>query len=91
MGSAVTVFGGALGSINFPAAGSGGPIIDFAATSGTGGVTAGPFETTGALGGAGAGLGSGGGTAAAGVFSAAGAVVAVVVATADTAGAGEGF
>src|SRR5882724_155081 len=91
MGSAVTVFGGALGSINFPAAGSGGPIIDFAATSGAGGVTAGPFEATGVGDDAGAGLGSGGGTAAAAVFSAAGAVVAVVVATADTAGSGDDF
>src|SRR5882724_379715 len=91
MGSAVTVFGGALGSINFPAAGSGGPIMDFAATSGVGGVTAGPFEATGAPDDARAGLGSGGGAAVAGVFSATEAVVAVVVPTADTAGPGDGF
>jgi hypothetical protein len=88
MGSAVIIFGGALGSINFPAAGSGGPIIDFAATSGAGGVTTGPFEAAGALDGAGTGLGSGGGAAVAEFFSAAGAVVAVVV---PTAGPGDDF
>ena len=91
MGSAVMVFGGALGSINFPAAGSGGPIMDFAATSGVGGVTAGPVDTTGALDDAGTVLGSGGGAAVTGVFSAAGAVVALVVPTADTAGPGDDF
>jgi hypothetical protein len=90
IGSAVTVFGGALGSINFPAAGSGGAIMDFAATS-VGGVTAGPLEAAGALDDAAAGLGSGGGAAAAEFFSAAGAVVAVVVPTADTAGPGGDF
>jgi hypothetical protein len=62
--------------------------MDFAATSGVCGITAGPFEATGALDDAGAGLGSGGGAAVTGVFSAVEAVVAVVV---PAAGPGDGF
>src|ERR1700690_1134139 len=89
-GAAVAFFGGGLGSINFPAAGSGGAIIDFDATSGVVGVaagTAGAFEAACALADAGAGPGSAA-MATPGGFSAAAAVVAV---TGETTGAGDGF
>ena len=89
--STVTVFGGGLGSINFPAAGSGGPIMDFAATSGGGSVTAGAIGAACAPDGAWTGTGSAG-AAIVGGFSAAGGVVAVVVVpTADAAGPGDDF
>ena len=88
--STVTVFGGGLGSINFPAAGSGGPIMDFAATSG-GSVTAGAIGAACAPDGGGTGTGSAGAAIVGGFSAAGGVVAAVVVPTADAAGPGDDF